>query len=237
MHDMNLSISALAHYLDVYFGVAHFPGDQNGIYRPGSREVRRIGLALEPWAGIGDWVQQERLDALFLHRPWHLDLHTLPEDVGVLGYHLAFDSLLTLGFNTRLATILQMTQLVPIGTKEGMPLGMLGQVKPVSLSTMILALSDIFGTPPDVRERYVEMVERVAVVGAMTDELIRNAAHQQVQLYVTGQFRQPARQAVAETRMTVATIGHVVSERWGLRALGSLLRERWAHLHVLVDNG
>ncbi|HEX8361849.1 MAG TPA: hypothetical protein VF613_17150, partial [Longimicrobium sp.] len=56
---------------------------------PSAREVRRLGLALEPPARV------ESLDALFLHRPWGMrDVR-----IGVLASHLPFDERLTIGFN------------------------------------------------------------------------------------------------------------------------------------------
>ncbi len=46
-----------------------FIDDQNGVYIPSNRAIARFGLALEPWAELTTWAQQERLDGLFLHRP------------------------------------------------------------------------------------------------------------------------------------------------------------------------
>ncbi|GAC1397848.1 MAG: Nif3-like dinuclear metal center hexameric protein [Ktedonobacteraceae bacterium] len=230
----SLSLAALATYLDSYLSCANIPNDQSGIYRPSSHEVRRIGLALEPWAGMDTWVRQRNLDALFLHRPWHLDMPTLPEHVGVLAYHLAFDLTLTLGFNRRLADVLQMTQLVPFAYKDNLLLGMLGDIPPTAASTFIETLAETFGTRPSVEKSRSETIGRLAIVGAMNDSLIRDADAQGADLYITGQFRQLARVAVNETEMMVAVIGHRTSELWGLRTLASLLRERWTSLDVVV---
>jgi hypothetical protein len=52
-HRLELSLVVLAADLDQFFASARFPQDQNGIYRPSQRPVGRIGLALEPWSGIG----------------------------------------------------------------------------------------------------------------------------------------------------------------------------------------
>ncbi len=230
----NLSLVALAAYLDSYLGSAFIPDDQNGIYRPSERSVKRIGLALEPWTGIDRWVRQKKLDALFLHRPWHLDLQTLPADIGILAYHLAFDLTLTLGYNHRLADILQMTHFVPFAYKDNLPLGMLGNIPPTQANAFVESLAEIFGTQPVVEKNTSESVSRIAVVGAMTDSLVRDAAAQDVHLYITGQFRQPAREAVNETGMAVAVIGHRTCELWGLRTLASLIRERWSALDVFI---
>ena len=229
-----VTLQALATYLDSYLGAANLPDDQHGIYRPSRRNVRRIGLALEPWSGMETWVRQKNLDALFLHRPWHLNMQILPDDVGILAYHLAFDLTLTLGLNPRLANILQMTHLLPFAHKNNLPLGMIGSIPETSTYDFLETLSDLFGTTPLVENDALESVSRIAVVGAMTDSTIREAAKHGAHLYITGQFRQPARTAVNETGIIVVVIGHATSELWGLRTLASLLRERWAGLDVFV---
>jgi putative NIF3 family GTP cyclohydrolase 1 type 2 len=68
----------------------------------------------------------------------------------------------------------------------------------------------------------------------MTDKLVREAAMHNVDLYITGQFRQPARKAVQETHMNVAIIGHDVGEQWGLRALSALLQAQWEHIEAVI---
>ena len=223
---LELSLAALAADLDQFFASERFAQDQNGIYRPSQRPVGRIGLTLEPWSGIGAWVREERLDALFLHRPWRLDEHALPPDIGILAYHLAFDLTLTLGMNPLLANALHMTSLVPFAFKDSLALGMLGNISPTPLAAFVALLTETFSAPPQITASYTAIVNRVAIVGAMNDALIREAAAQNVQLYITGQFRQPARRAVDETRMTVVMIGHTTSELWGLRTLTDLLRQR-----------
>lgn len=228
-----LSLEAIAHYLDSYLGVERFPADPHGIYHPGRRAIERIGLAIEPWLAIGQWVEEQELDAIFLHRPWHVELHTLPPDVGVLTYHLAFDLGLTFGYNPRLAAALHMQNLTPCTFRDGIPYGMLGDIPPTPLKTLTANLTTIFGHPPAITRKYIDIVQRIAVVGSMDETSLRDAATEGVQLYITGQQHQPAQLAVQETKMTVAIIGHSIGEQWGLHALGSLLTEHWPQLTVI----
>jgi putative NIF3 family GTP cyclohydrolase 1 type 2 len=233
---MTTTLSAISGYLDAYLNSGRFPGDQNGIYRASSRPIARIGLAVEPWPTIGEWVRRQRLDALLLHRPWKLDLETLPAGVGVLAYHLAFDLSLTTGCNPRLATALQVQgSPTPFAYKEGIAYGMFGDIAPTSLDNFAATLDDIFGATPKIETRFHEQVRRIAVVGAMTDAFVREAASHAIDLYITGQFRQPARLAVQETGMNVAVVGHAPSEVWAIRALAGVLRERWLGLEVLLE--
>lgn len=238
-----IRLEALAKFLDGYFDVEAFPGDANGIYRPSSRPVRRIGLALEPWNELADWAERAKLDALFLHRPWKLELARLdacaasnsdPEPLGILAYHLAFDEKLTIGYNARLGDALGMTELETCGEKEGRPIGMLGRIAEQSSTAFQEQVKAIFGGLESVQSGKSATVTTVATVGAMTEKLVREAADHGAEAYVTGQFRVAAQQAVADTGMMVIEVGHRRSEVWGLRALGGVLQERWAGLNVVV---
>ena len=111
---------------------------------------------------------------------------------------------------------------------------MLGTIPPASLSAITEHLKNIFGVAPIIAAPYTETVKRIAIVAAMTDPLIREAAALNVDLYITGQFRQPAKRAVQETRMTVATIGHASGELWGLHELARLLHEHWPNLSPII---
>ena len=228
-----ISIDELAQFLDHFFAVERYGDDQGGVYRAATRPVRRLGLALEPWPTIDEWAENERLDAVFLHRPWKLQPWQLPE-LGVLAYHLAFDERLTIGFNPRLADALQLTAIETLGEKAGRAIGMIGEVPQQSFADFVALLDHVFGQHDEALAPIAEHIERVAVVGAMTDALVREAAERSAQIYVTGQLRQPAREAVRETGIGVVAIGHRRSEIWGLRALAGVIRERWSKIEVVL---
>jgi putative NIF3 family GTP cyclohydrolase 1 type 2 len=66
----------------------------------------------------------------------------------------------------------------------------------------------------------------------MNEMLVREAVERGVQVYITGQWRQPASESVTETGIGVIAVGHRRAEEWGLRALAGVLRERWVQLEV-----
>lgn len=229
-----LFLDDIERFLDLFFAIHRYSQEERGgVYCPSTRPIRRLGLALEPWEQLPQWVDGQRLDALFLHRPWKLQPGQLLPNVGVLSYHLAFDERLTLGFNPRLAEILAMSDLSVLGEKQGRAIGMLGEILTQSFSSYCTYVDEVFGGEEVYRGMATE-ISRVAVVGAMTDALIREAAARGADLYVTGQFRQPAQDAVRETGIGVIAVGHRRSEVWGLRALSGVLRERWSGLEVFL---
>lgn len=231
-----ITIHDIAAFLDLFFDAGQIDGDPHGLFVLSLRPVQRIGLALEPWSGIGDAVQQHGLDALLLHRPWQLDRAALPAGVGVLAYHRAFDLHLTVGHNPRLANALGLQSVVPFDLHSRSATAMIGDCAPIDGNVFAQQLQQLFGGYEQMHAMPGQCC-RIVVAGAMTDALVRAAAAQGAQLYLTGQFRQPAAHAVAETGIGVVAVGHARAEQWGLRALAGVLRERWAALDVQLLGG
>ncbi|MBW4489848.1 MAG: Nif3-like dinuclear metal center hexameric protein [Trichocoleus desertorum ATA4-8-CV12] len=232
-----VSLDQLAHFLDQFLLAQQFELDPNGIYRPSTRPIHRLGLALEPWPYLRQWAMATQVDALFLHRPWNLG-EQLPADIGVVAYHLAFDERLTLGFNPLLADALGLFAIEELGQKAGRPIGMIGNVSTQSFVGFCDRVQHIFGGYEAIEtgnlSEVTSEVTKVAVVGAMTDALVREAKTQGTEVYITGQFRQPARSAVIATGINVIVVGHRRSEEWGLQALADILRDRWPQLEVVL---
>ncbi|MBD2213955.1 Nif3-like dinuclear metal center hexameric protein [Nostoc linckia FACHB-104] len=222
-------------FLNNFFHVEQFPtSERGGIYLPSSNPVQRLGLALEAETRLYEWISNKRLDALFLHRPWNLELKKLPSELGIISYHLPFDECLTVGFNPRLAQILQMSNLQVLGKKQNRAIGMIGEIDTQPLVKLCSFITQIFGKAEQILPAVNSNIKRIAVVGAMTDSLVREAAKLGVDVYITGQFRQPAKAAIQETKIGVITVGHRHSELWGLRSLSEVLQERWSSLEVFI---
>jgi putative NIF3 family GTP cyclohydrolase 1 type 2 len=228
-----LYLNDLAQFLDRYFAIERYsPAERGGVYIPSTRPIKRIGLALEPWESLPQWVEKQELDALFLHRPWQLPAELVP-DIGVLSYHLAFDECMTLGFNPRLADVLSMSALEVLGKKAERAIGAIGNIPQQNFTEYLHCLTEIFGGREEVHVGRTPEVSRIAVIGGMNDALVREAAIRGANLYVTGQMRQPAAAALEETGIAAIAVGHRRCELWGLKALAGLLRDRWSELSVI----
>lgn len=229
-----ISPNNLANFLDQYLNTAIYSEEPPTVYRPFGRSVARLGLALDPWPGLADWVKTAQLDAIFLHRPFKMEGIELPEDIGILASHLPFEERLALGYNPRLADALGMAAPSPLGQRKERPLGMLGNVPPQTVSAFYKSVAETFGGREDARTCERDKVTRVAVVSSMTAELMREASARGAEVYITGQMRQPAREAMLDTGLGVIIVGHRRSEEWALRSLAHILRERFAPLAVVM---
>lgn len=232
---MTTSFAELHAYLHALLNGEAYRGsdDPNGIWRNTTRPVATVGLLLEAKGETPGWIARERIDALIVHRPWSLQI-ALPGDPGVLAYHSAFDQRLAIGMNPLLADALEVTRLEVFGEEDERPLGMIGNVQPVSLATFAARIVGQFGGVnllPDIAEG---AVRRVAVVGAMRPSLVAEAAERGADLYLTGDLRASALPAAESAGITVACVGKRAAERWALRALASLLQEQFADLRVVL---
>ena len=229
-----ISPNNLANFLDQYFETAKYADEAPLVRRQFPHSVKRLGLALEAWPGLPEWAAAEKLDAVFLHRVFKLDFTTLPEDIGVLASHLPFEEKLALGFNPRLAVMLGMTHLETLGYRKGRPLGMIGCVPPQTVGAFYQSVSETFGGREEARTCERNEVTKAAVVGAMTAELMHEASQRGAEVYVTGQMRKPAKEAILDTGLGLVVVGHQRSEQWALSALANVLRERFSGLQVIL---
>lgn len=227
------TVTSLQTFLDELLLANGFADDQNGVYVPSSRPVNRLGLALEPPSDVMTWIAENDLDALFLHRPWRLG--RLPDGIGVLAYHYAFDERLTTAYNPPLAEALEMTDPQPFGLKQGRVLGMMGDVPPTSWAAFRERAETEFGGLEGVYGTEGAEVTRVCVVGALRPALVYEAAEGGAQVYLTGEYRPAAAKAIAETGVSVFVIGHERSEVWGLRALERLLQKQFPDLETFLN--
>jgi putative NIF3 family GTP cyclohydrolase 1 type 2 len=232
MTTQRLSVDDIARWLRTRLTTERYaPDEQGGVYRSSKRIVTRLGIVLEPFSGIGDWVRKNEIDAIWIHRPWRLQPNALPADVGVLFNHLPFDEHFTISYSPVIAQALELDNLEEIGYKQadnpnGEPLpqraiGMIADTtQTLSLADWKQRIKDVFGGYDSVVGEESTVASRVAVVGAMNESLIREAAERGATLYLTGQHRPSADKAVLETGIAVIAIGHRRSEEWGLQALG-----------------
>ena len=229
-----ISPNNLANFLDQYLETAKYADEAPLVHRQFGRSLRRLGMALEAWPGLPEWAAAEKLDAVFLHRPYKLELDALPEDIGILASHLPFEEKLALGYNLRLATALEMTRLETLGHRKGRSLGMIGCVPPQTVGAFYQSVKETFGGREDARTCERNEVTKVAVVGAMTAELMHEASKRGAEVYVTGQMRRPAREAILDTGLGIVIVGHRRSEQWALSVLANVLRERFCGLKIVL---
>ena len=228
------SISDLADALAIPLRAPRYAGegDPAGIWIDSGRPVRQLAIRLDPGRVPYDWA--EGLDAVLIHRPFGLWPAHLPDGLGVLAYHRALDDELSIGSRPMANALALDLDAEPL-RRDGNAIGFMGTLNPpLEPSALFRQLESTFGGwEQELNTDSDRAISRIALVNAMTDALVRDAARRNADLYLTGQVRGPARQAVAETGLAVIAVGQDRAEAWGLREMGRWLSERWPELAVV----
>ena len=209
----------------------HREGDPAGVWIASDRPVRRLGVRLEAGRPPYDWA--DGLDAVLVHRPFGLWPARLPPALGVIAVHRALDDRLALGPSVELAQALGLAPDEERLRRKGADIGLIGRTPPVPLPDVLARIDRQLGGAEDAVGPEPETVEAVALVGAMTDELIRQSAERGAALYVTGQIRRPGVAAAEQAGVRVLAVGQDRAEAWGLRQLGQTIESQWPDIEVV----
>ncbi len=211
----------------------HREGDPAGVWIASDRPVHRLGLRLEAGHPPYDWT--DGLDAVLIHRPFGLWPARLPPGLGVIAVHRALDDRLALGPSVPLVDALGLVPDAEPLRRKAKDIGLVGRTAAVPLAEVVARIGRQLGGVEEAVGPEPEMVEAVALAGAMTDELIRQSAERGAQVYVTGQIRKPGVAAAERLGVRVLAVGQDRAEAWGLRRLGRLVRTEWPGLETVAS--
>lgn len=195
--------------------------------------VRRLALALD-WRDVPAGVCS---DAVFIHRDRGAAAH-LPE-LTLLGSHDGFDLHLTTGPNSALAQALGWQEVQEVRDEAGTLRG-LSAVPPQSSFTALRARLEAefgpaeFAWEPAQTEAGRFPPLRVALMNATRPALVRQAAAQGVNVYLTGEMRRSALSSLEECGVGILALGHRPTEEWGLRQLARELQGAFTGLQTEV---
>lgn len=186
----------------------------------------------------------------------------MPRGTVVLASHVAFDEVLTVGYNTVLATRLHIdipSSVCLQGYKGDADrrIGIVGILDSVRSLRHIVAdierefqsvdsihgfdLEDHEGTGDGEKEVKVvaimnafhpEEVDRV-VEAAIFREWIQDPSDASQILYLTGQAREPGLEAAKKKKMKIVCVGHRTCEEWGIRHLAGEVRKEFPAVGVV----
>jgi dinuclear metal center YbgI/SA1388 family protein len=209
-----------------------------GVQVVGAEEVTRIAATVSCSLEAFRQTREAGAQLLVVHHGlfWEGDSRTIDAsmrerlrtlfdgEITLAAYHLALDAHPEIGNNAIVARELGIEQ--PARFLEWGFGGRLGE--PVSLDALGARLGQATGRKPQVFEGGPERIERVAIITGGGAKLIREAAAEGYDAYVTGEPAEPTYHLARELGIHFLAGGHYATETFGIKALAQKLAERFS---------
>jgi dinuclear metal center YbgI/SA1388 family protein len=223
----------------------------NGLQVPGPRDVERVVTGVTAQRALVDRAVEERAELVLVHHGLFWDFHptglspTLAErlrplfkhDIALAGYHLPLDAHPELGNNAILAERLGCERHEPFREFRGVPIGRAGTFPEdgIEAADLFARVREVTEREPTVFAGGPDRVRRIGIVSGGGVDALPEAISLGFDAFLTGEPREHVMADALEGGIHFIAAGHYATERFGVRALGEWLAQRFGVEHIWVD--
>ncbi len=160
----------------------------------------------------------------------------LVNDINLFAYHLPLDAHPIYGNNIQLSHILELAYSESFEVEPGLAIGCLGYLKqPMSGGEFANHIEDKLDRKPLYISGSERVINKVAwCTGAAQDYLLQAIDHQ-ADAYITGEISERTVHIAKENGIHFYAAGHHATERYGVKALGEHLSQKFNLNHQFID--
>lgn len=247
---MVISLHELVHYADTLLK-AHEFNDYcpNGLQVDAGRNVKKIITGVTASQALIDVAIKEKADVLLVHHGYFWKGEK-PELTGIKGqrirslmqngislvaYHLPLDAHVELGNNVQLAQVLGW-QITGGMDKSANPIGLVGNLaKPTLLEELAGNIGQKLQRTPQFFGEKNRPIKSVAWCTGAAQSYMDKAIALGVDCFITGEVSEQTYHLAQESGVAFIAAGHHATERYGVKALGEHLAERFSLDVQFVD--
>ncbi len=147
----------------------------------------------------------------------------IKNDINLLAYHLPLDNHEILGNNVQLAKLLGITPLYTTGEQGLIWVGELPNK--LSINEFYNLYAEKTGHKPLWFGDPTRKVGKIAWCTGGADSIFETVCETDIDLYLTGEVKEPIKHLAEESGITFVAGGHYVTERYGIKALTSYIND------------
>lgn len=222
----------------------------NGLQVEGKAVIRHLVTGVTASQRLLDAALEQGADAILVHHGyfWRGEdavitglkrkrIKTLLDrDVSLLAYHLPLDAHAEFGNNVQLARVLGLTPTGELLKQNNQIMGLVAELpEPISgdqLQQRISAALDREALHIDAPGR---AIRRVGWCTGAAQQYIDQAAKLGLDAYISGEISEPTVHSAQEHGLHYFAAGHHATERYGVKALGEFLSQRFDIRHTFID--
>ncbi|MFA6450731.1 MAG: Nif3-like dinuclear metal center hexameric protein [bacterium] len=218
----------------------------NGVQIKGSAEVKKVALGVSVSLEFLKRCRKYGADFIIAHHGMGLDgldhyvnsvlkerfRELIDGEMSLLGFHYMLDAHPEFGNNAQIMKKAGAAIVSPFLDEWGY----IGEFpKALPLESVIRKLSGVFNSKPILFSNGPKQIKRIGVVSGggapkITDmgEFIESG----IELYVTGEAKEGTPGLAKEIKINYAAFGHYNTEKFGVMALGDLIKEKYPEIEV-----
>lgn len=245
-----ITLNELCAYNDKLLGSAAVPDYcPNGLQIEGAPRITRFATAVSASLDTINAAIEFQAQALIVHHGlfWTGDNYTiigskrdkikrlLQNDISLLAYHLPLDIHTELGNNWKAAMDMGWTDLQPFGLYKGVTIGVKGRLPSITREQFKQKLEEFYQHPANCALGGKSHVETAALISGGAYKSISDAAADNIDCFVTGNFDEPVWHQAFEEKINFYALGHSATERIGPQALGKHLQQQFGLEYQFLD--
>ena len=222
----------------------------NGLQVQGRDEIRTLVTGVTACRALIERAIELNADAIFVHHGyfWKNEdpsitgmkfqrvKRLIDHGINLFAYHLPLDAHPELGNNAQLAKVLGFNSEGGLQPGEQRPVGNIGSLpQPLSLAQLGAQVAEKLGREPLLVAGGDHPIRRIAWCTGGAQGYIDQAVALGVDAYLSGEISEQTVHTARECGIHYIAAGHHATERFGAKAVGEYLAQRFALAHHFVD--
>jgi dinuclear metal center YbgI/SA1388 family protein len=240
----------LSAYLNDYLKTDEFKDDcPNGLQVSGTSEVKKIFTAVSASVELFKIAEAQSADTVIVHHGliWYFERPVyqggyreririlLENNINLYGFHLPLDAHEEIGNNAQLCRKLNMNNMRPFGDIKGQYIGMKGQIDKTVKELFFDQIKRLVGREPLIFDYGPENIEKVGVISGGAQKYVSQAVSAGLDVYLTGEVSEHIMHYAKEEKIHFISAGHYATEKFGVIALGELLKKQFDVSVTFID--
>jgi dinuclear metal center YbgI/SA1388 family protein len=213
----------------------------NGLQVEGVDEIRHVVTAVTASVQLFNKAIDLNADTIIVHHGiiWDFERRLfkggyrerirllLQHNINLYAYHLPLDAHPEIGNNARICRLLKMGKLKPFGESKGQFTGMQGEIAPENKKSFFSRVSEVVEKKPLIFDYGPDMIRKIGVMTGGAQKYITQAVNYGLDVFITGEVSEHIMHYAQEEKIHFIAAGHYATEKFGITALGNLIKDKF----------
>lgn len=248
---MSILIDELSSYLNDLLNVAKIKDYcPNGLQVAGKQKIAKIVTGVTASEALIDEAIKRNADLILVHHGYFWKgenqcitglkknriAKLIKNDINLMAYHLPIDVHAEFGNNVQLANLLDIVNIEPIEHISPVGVLMRGEfVEPLTATELTAKISHTLSRAPLVSSVRQKTIKTVAWCTGGGQGYIDEAAQLGIDAFITGEASEQTIHSSREYQIDFFSAGHHATERYGVKAVGEHIAEKFSVEVEFVD--